>query len=107
MSAPPHNSEPGRDPVGELRAALFERVSRQLMRARERSATLGAELRPTLYLSEALRVANDLYLLGALSVAPTLRWRPQDAEIALAPWKVRVLKDPDSLFPSSRPSDPR
>ncbi|HET8562162.1 MAG TPA: hypothetical protein VFL69_16710 [Marmoricola sp.] len=70
--------------------ALERRVAERLTTA-PRSGATGQ--RPRLLLGEALLLAHDLHLLGRLPDAPSLRWKVDDAALALAPWDVHVVGD--------------
>ena len=87
----------GRDHQTEERCALIERVRDRFHRARARSGQ-SADAQPLCFhLHEAILVAHDLHMLGCIPEPPTLRWRPVDAEAALARWEARVVPDPAGL----------
>ena len=46
-----------------------------------------------LEITEALLVAQDLYMLGQIPDAPSLRWDIDTTEAALSRWEVRVVPD--------------
>ncbi|HET8602488.1 MAG TPA: hypothetical protein VFM09_01025 [Marmoricola sp.] len=88
---------PRRDHEAEERHALIERVRERFLVARTRSEAAGDERALRFGLREALTVSHDLYMLGCIDRAPTLRWRREDAEDALASWDVRVVDDHPAL----------
>ena len=73
-------------------AARWERVARRAAQASNRD-----EAAPTgplrLELTESLLMAHDLYMLGELAEAPSLRWDIATAQAALAAWSVQVVPD--------------
>lgn len=71
----------------------------QLADPHRRGATHG----PILPLCEALLVAHDLFMLGHLNVAPSLRWTPADAEAALHQLNVHVTPAPATTETTEEP----
>ncbi|HEY6932824.1 MAG TPA: hypothetical protein VI452_05450 [Marmoricola sp.] len=57
-------------------------------------------------LTDALLICHDLFMLGLISEAPTLRWGIPAAESALSAWSISVIPDgtlPDDRVPDARP----
>lgn len=96
----PRLPAPGWGPLDPEDAARWRRVLQRLDAARcrcQHPAEALPEPRaphgPVLSLHQALLLAHDLFMLGHLNSAPTLRWRVSDAETALSPWHVHVVEE--------------
>lgn len=75
-------------------AARWERVARRAIQARNREGTANGSAGPLrLDRSEALLIAHDLYMLGEITDAPSLRWDIATLQSALARWEVTVVPD--------------
>jgi hypothetical protein len=82
----------GHDLSDQETAARLDRISRRLLRASSRQGT-GPAAPLRLELTEALLICHDLFMLGLISRAPSLKWDIPAAEAALCQWSVSVLPD--------------
>lgn len=84
-------------------AARWERLTRRAAQASRREG--GGPSGPLrLELTEALLIAHDLFMLGQISHAPSLRWDIATAESALSAWAVTVV--PDGALTQDRQRSP-
>lgn len=86
----PSNQEDG--PSDQEAAARWDRIVRRVAQASNREGTGHAGLL-RLEITEALLIAQDLYMLGEIPEAPSLRWDIATTEAALSRWGVRVVPD--------------
>ena len=95
---------PRGDQPSQEKAARWARIARRFDQARSREGSgAGGPLR--LEITEALLIAQDLYMLGLIPDAPTLRWDGATTQAALHRWEVLVV--PDGALTSNRPTAAR
>lgn len=72
--------------------ARWDRVARRVAQASNREGT-GPAGPLRLEITEALLIAQDLFMLGQIPQPPTLRWDIATTQAALSRWAVVVVAD--------------